>query len=93
MHKDAVNIGARVEFGDEREQLVGGCVGRKRVVFGVESELFRGADFVAHIDGRSRIVADAHGGETGTAAAVAQQTRDALRHFHFDLLSDARAIE
>jgi hypothetical protein len=77
LDEDAAHAPVRVQLGDEREELLLGRLRGQLVVEGLDARLAAGLLFLPHVDRRSGVVADEHGGEADRLAE--------LRHLAFDL--------
>jgi len=60
LHQDAVNLVAPVQIGNQRQQLFGGSVLGRSVLFAVEADLLRALHLTANVDFRRRVVPHQH---------------------------------
>jgi hypothetical protein len=93
LDEEAVHVFAAIELRDHFEQARGGRVGQQRVVLGGEPQLLAGANLVAHVDGRGRVVADQHRHEPWTNIVLAHQPRDLFGRLALEFRGHARAVE
>ena len=63
LHQDAMDLRAAIEFGYLCQNRLLGRIRRKLVDFGLKSHFAASPDLVAHVNLRSRIVADENYGE------------------------------
>ena len=92
LHQDAVDVGARVQRLDDRQQFRGGNGVGRRDGFGVNPQVVAGLDFVANVDFRSGIVADQDDGQPGRTALGGERI-DARLQFALDVIAYAISVE